>query len=90
MAHILLDHQPIASGADPSLFGHLDRALVASMLTVGRYDPADERAAKDFASLVVARAVSPLVTAIASNAIQRLPASISEISTGFATRPDTR
>jgi hypothetical protein len=80
MAHILLAHQAIASDTNPSLFTHLDPALVASMLTVGRYAPADEQAAEDFASLVVARAQSPQVTATASNAIQRLPASISEIS----------
>jgi hypothetical protein len=50
MAHILLRHQPIASGTSLSLFGHLNPALAASVPTVGCYTPADERAAEDFAS----------------------------------------
>ncbi len=54
-AHILLGHQASASDATPSLFPHLDPALVTAVLAISRYSPSDEAIADELASQVVAR-----------------------------------
>jgi hypothetical protein len=54
-AHILLGHRPVTADTSP-LFPHLDPAAVEAALASSRYSDADEQAARDFASRVVALA----------------------------------
>jgi hypothetical protein len=58
VAHLLLGHQAMPSAsASQALFPHLAPSLVATMITISRFDPADEMAADEFGSLFTARAL---------------------------------
>jgi hypothetical protein len=66
-AHLLLGHEPHER---PSLFTHLDPAVVAETVTFHGYSPADEREADDFARLLVS-AASSATTATARQSLDQ-------------------
>jgi hypothetical protein len=58
VAHLLLGHQATAShAASKVLFPHLNPSGVAAVLPILSFDPADEMAADEFASLLTAQVV---------------------------------
>jgi hypothetical protein len=59
VTHLLLRHEAVPSAAaSQALFPRLNPSLVAAVIAVSRFAPADERAADEFASLVAAHALS--------------------------------
>jgi hypothetical protein len=57
-AHLLLGHQAMPSAsASQALFPHLATSFAAAVLPISSFAPADEMAADEFASLLVARAL---------------------------------